>query len=114
MIHVTQYRVDIQNISFDILNSEKFLMSFMQKVIDIANLTVLFSHFHTFSPQGITGIFILSESHFCVHTWPETWYAIFDLLSCSDEQQTLATLDLFKYEFWEWNIQIRVQSNVIG
>ncbi len=99
MILTTQYRVDIQNISFEVLNSEVLLRIFMQKIIESADLTVLSSYFHAFSPQGITGVFILSESHFCVHTWPEAGYAIFDLLSCTDEQKTLGTLEIFKQEF---------------
>ena len=27
--------------------------------------------FHRFSPQGVTGILAIAESHISIHTWPE-------------------------------------------
>ncbi|MBN2078644.1 MAG: adenosylmethionine decarboxylase [Spirochaetes bacterium] len=39
--------------------------------------------FHRFNPQGITGVIVIAESHFAVHTWPEHGYAAVDLFSCS-------------------------------
>ena len=27
--------------------------------------------FHKFSPQGVSGMVIISESHLAIHTWPE-------------------------------------------
>ncbi len=39
--------------------------------------------FHRFSPQGVSGVIVIAESHFAVHTWPEHGYAAVDLFSCS-------------------------------
>lgn len=44
--------------------------------------TVIGSHFHAFSPYGVSGVVIIAESHLTVHTWPEYGYAAVDVFSC--------------------------------
>lgn len=46
--------------------------------------TVLDTTFHTFHPQGVSGVVIVAESHFSVHTWPEHDYAAVDIFTCGD------------------------------
>jgi len=38
--------------------------------------------FHKFSPQGVSGVVVISESHLAVHTWPEHGYAAVDVFTC--------------------------------
>lgn len=38
---------------------------------------------HKFEPQGLTLVYILSESHFTVHTYPEHNYISLDLYICN-------------------------------
>lgn len=38
--------------------------------------------FHKFSPQGVSGVVIISESHLSIHTWPELGYAAIDVFTC--------------------------------
>jgi S-adenosylmethionine decarboxylase len=40
--------------------------------------------FHKFSPQGVSGVVVISESHLAVHTWPELGYAAVDVFTCGD------------------------------
>ncbi len=40
--------------------------------------------FHKFSPQGVSGVVIISESHLAVHTWPELGYAALDVFTCGE------------------------------
>lgn len=40
--------------------------------------------FHKFSPQGVSGVVVISESHLAVHTWPEYGYAAVDVFTCGD------------------------------
>ncbi|MDQ7792843.1 MAG: adenosylmethionine decarboxylase [bacterium] len=40
--------------------------------------------FHKFSPQGISGVVVISESHLAIHTWPEYGYAAVDVFTCGD------------------------------
>ena len=41
--------------------------------------------FHQFSPQGVTGILSIAESHISIHTWPELGYAAADVFTCGDQ-----------------------------
>ena len=46
--------------------------------------TIIGHAFHQFSPQGVTGVVIIAESHICIHTWPEHGYAAVDIFTCGD------------------------------
>ncbi len=41
--------------------------------------------FHQFSPQGVTGILSIAESHISIHTWPELGYAAADIFTCGEQ-----------------------------
>ena len=41
--------------------------------------------FHQFTPQGVTGILSIAESHISIHTWPEFGYAAADIFTCGDQ-----------------------------
>ena len=38
--------------------------------------------FHRFTPQGVTGILAIAESHISIHTWPEHNYAAAAIFTC--------------------------------
>ena len=46
-------------------------------------------------PGGVTGIYLLSESHLTCHTWPEWGTASFNLFSCRPRPD------------WPWEEQLR-------
>lgn len=48
-----------------------------------------------FKPYGFTGLWLLSESHFAVHTFPEENKSYIELSSCV-EKQFNKFLDLYK------------------
>jgi S-adenosylmethionine/arginine decarboxylase-like enzyme len=58
------------------------LLDIIKKEVD-ENLTVVKKIEHKFEPQGETLVWILSESHFAVHTYPEHQYISFDIYICS-------------------------------
>lgn len=63
-------------------NNQKSLEQLADKLVESLNLTVVKSIFHSFNPQGITLVYILSESHLAIHTWPEHKLVHIDLVSC--------------------------------
>lgn len=52
-----------------------------------AGATVLGDSFHQFSPQGVSGVVIIAESHLTIHTWPEYRYAAVDVFTCGSTVQ---------------------------
>lgn len=55
-----------------------------QKIIDSLGLRPIGEPlWHEFpAPGGVTGLWLLSESHLSCHTFPETGYAAFNLYCC--------------------------------
>ncbi len=47
-----------------------------------AGATVMGDSFHKFSPQGVSGVVVIAESHITIHTWPEYKYAAVDVFTC--------------------------------
>ncbi|MBV5327501.1 MAG: adenosylmethionine decarboxylase [Chlorobium sp.] len=69
-------------------NSIKFWEQLISQALLNTDLQVLNSHFYQFTPNGITGYFLISASHISIHTWPEHRYLACDIFSCSNESQT--------------------------
>jgi len=61
-----------------------------------AGSTVLEVLTYKFSPQGITGVVLLAESHIAIHTWPEIGYAAVDVFTCGDKARPEIALDYLK------------------
>jgi S-adenosylmethionine decarboxylase len=64
------------------LDGADSIRAVMEKAAEMAGATVISSHFHAFSPQGVSGVVIIAESHITIHTWPEKRYAAVDIFTC--------------------------------
>jgi S-adenosylmethionine decarboxylase len=53
------------------------------KIVDSAS-TVLDTKWKKFDNNAYTGVMLLAESHFAIHTWPENNTCCFDLFTCGD------------------------------
>ena len=68
--------------------------------------TLLHIHTHKFSPQGVSGVAVLAESHISVHTWPEIGYGAFDVFMCGDAEPWRA-VDVLKAAFGTENVHVK-------
>ena len=64
------------------LDSEPDIRSLMLEAATRSGATVVGDIFHHFSPQGVTGVVVVAESHLAIHTWPEFGYASVDIFTC--------------------------------
>lgn len=69
---------------FGALNSVDQIRELMERAALAAQMTIVTSTFHSFEPQGVTGVVVLEESHLSIHTWPEIGYAAVDFYTCGD------------------------------
>ena len=53
-----------------------------RKLLDDTGFNILKEIHHEFKPFGYTGLFLLSESHFAIHTFPECNETYIELSSC--------------------------------
>jgi len=56
----------------------------LTEAVEDSGATLIKPFFHQFSPQGVSGVVVIAESHFSVHTWPEYGYAAVDMFTCGD------------------------------
>lgn len=55
----------------------------MEAVAAECELHVVGKAFHQFEPMGVTGVLVLSESHFSAHTYPEDGKIYLDVFCCN-------------------------------
>lgn len=68
----------------DILNDVRKIEEVLVNAALEAGAEVREVVFHKFSPQGVSGVVVISESHLAIHTWPELGYAALDVFTCGD------------------------------
>ncbi|MFZ5597439.1 MAG: adenosylmethionine decarboxylase [Bacillota bacterium] len=76
---------EIYGCKFEFLNDIKMVERIMVNAALEAGAEVREFVFHKFSPQGVSGVVVISESHLAIHTWPELGYAAVDVFTCGDK-----------------------------
>ena len=77
-----QMTVEFYDCSAAVLADVKRMEELFLEAARISGAHVVNSNFHSFEPQGVSGVLVISESHFAVHAWPEHDYAAVDLFTC--------------------------------
>ena len=88
------------------LDDEARIAQAFRDCVDDCGATLLHIHTHKFSPQGVSGVAVLAESHISVHTWPEIGYGAFDVFMCGAAQPWRA-VDVLKRAFATEDVRVR-------
>lgn len=75
---------EIYGCDAEILNDRTLIEKIMVDAALKAGAEVREVAFHKFSPQGVSGVVVISESHLAIHTWPELGYAAVDVFTCGE------------------------------
>ena len=65
------------------------------------------SAFHQFQPVGASGVVLVRESHFSIHTWPENHYAAADIFTCGEEMDPDAAVRTMTAGFAARDVHVR-------
>lgn len=87
--------LELEDCNEGILNDLEGLREAMLTAAIDSGATVMGESFHRFSPQGVSGVVIIAESHLTIHTWPEYAYAAADIFTCGtsvEPERAAATL----------------------
>ncbi len=76
---------EVHGCRFEILNDIKKVQDIMVNAALEAGAEIRELVFHKFSPQGVSGVVVISESHLAIHTWPELGYAAVDVFTCGEK-----------------------------
>lgn len=90
------YLVDYFGCNLHIINDAVLLEEALPKIIRHNKGTILGSRFHQFTPHGVTGVILLAESHFAIHTWPEFQQVCLDIFSCGENLDSLGIINTIK------------------
>ena len=88
------------------LDDETLIQNAFKDCVDACGATLLHIHTHKFSPQGVSGVAVLAESHISCHTWPEIGYGAFDVFMCGDAEPWNA-VQVLKTAFATDNVHVR-------
>lgn len=76
--------LELHGCPFELLDDEAFVRSAIAQAAKKARSELLTLTSHKFTPQGVTALGLLAESHISIHTWPEAGYAAVDCFTCGD------------------------------
>ena len=76
--------LELKDCDAGLLNDMDYLREVLTDVARLIGATVIKDSFYQFSPQGISGVIIIAESHISIHTWPEYSFAAVDVFTCGE------------------------------
>ncbi len=76
--------LELKDCDKKVLNDLGFIKSALLAAASESGAIVLGESFHQFSPQGVSRVVVIAESHLFIHTWPEYGYAAADIFSCGN------------------------------
>ena len=88
------------------LNSVEVVEKALHDIVDATETTLLDLRVYPFTPIGVTGVAIVSESHIMIHTWPEHGYAAGDVFTCGDQCSPESAIPVIKEYFAPQRIQV--------
>lgn len=91
------------------LKKVKDIKPILLKAAKASQATVIKHFFYQYKPFGVTGIILIAESHFSIHTWPEDGYVTFDILTCG-KMFPLKAIHLLKKSLAAQKVKVKVYS----
>ena len=89
---------DIKNITnIELLNNLDKIKELLDFICKTNDFSVLEKVDYLFHPQGLTILYLLSESHISIHTFPEKKYIAFDLYTCREYKDNSTYIAIFEW-----------------
>ena len=95
----TQVIVELYGCDPKTLTNRDYVEKALQEAAKKSNAHSIGSFFHQFQPHGVSGVIIIEESHYTIHTWPEHGYAAVDLFYCSEDVDVDKALEVLEEYF---------------
>ncbi len=106
-----QMSIEYYGCQAKIISNKDLVEKALKKAANDSGATIINSSFNKFEPQGISGVVVIAESHFAVHTWPEHDYAAVDIFSCADKIDLEIAVNSMKDSFESENVVISSDQN---
>lgn len=80
----------------------------MEELIQELDLHVVSQTGYQFSPVGYTYAYVLSESHFTIHTYPEYRSCYMDLFCCNPQFDPVHAIERIKQKFHTEHVRSQI------
>jgi S-adenosylmethionine decarboxylase len=98
--------VELYECNREVLDQKEKVADVILESVKMSGATLLHPFFHKFSPQGVSGVAVIAESHFSIHTWPEYGYAAIDIFTCGEDINPDVAVSYMKDHFQAQKMQI--------
>lgn len=97
--------LDFHNVNENVdLDNFESLDANLREVMGYTHVAIEGSCYKKFEPQGLSIVYLLSESHFSIHTWPEARACAVDFYHCGDKSvKNLKIAEEKLCELFGWN-----------
>ena len=90
----THLLLELKDCNPQLLDNLDYIRDSLIKTAEDIGAHIIGESFHQFSPQGVTGILSIAESHISIHTWPEHGYAAADIFTCGSSDMPSRAAEL--------------------
>jgi S-adenosylmethionine decarboxylase len=104
--------IDLKEIKNNVLIHDlDKIKTLLDTICNKYDFSILNKSEHVFEPQGLTILYLLSESHLSVHTFPERKYIAIDLYTCRDYKDNAVYEEI--YDFFIESFQAKKEIPII-
>lgn len=98
--------VELYDCDKDLINDHEYIEEAMLRAVELSGATIVRPVFHKFNPHGVSGVVVIAESHFSIHTWPEYGYCALDIFTCGDLIDNYVALSHIREKVRAQNISV--------
>ncbi|MEW6456947.1 MAG: adenosylmethionine decarboxylase [Acidobacteriota bacterium] len=97
------------------LKDKNWIEELMRRAAIESKAKIVKTFFHQFKPFGVSGVVVIEESHFTIHTWPEHKFAAIDFFYCSNEVKIEKAVDVLQNGFKPENVSmVEIKRGILG
>jgi S-adenosylmethionine decarboxylase len=96
-----------------LLNNKSLLSSLLKNICKKYDFEILKEVDYSFQPIGCSILFLLSESHMSIHTFPEKNHLSFDIYTCRQYNDNTQYIEIFNYLIYHLNASQESECKII-
>ena len=100
------YLVDLHGCDAEFIATSKTTEEALLSAATRCGSTIIEYHFHQFSPHGVSGVILIAESHFSVHTWPEDGFVAVDIFTSGEVMKPEVAIRILEEAFCAGRVDI--------
>ena len=104
----SHYLVDLSQCDPDKIARVDGVRAIFLRAAEESKARIVGELFHQFEPAGVSGVLLIEESHFSVHTWPEDSFVGVDIFTCGEEMDAPIAIDALKRAFGAQVVEVKV------